>query len=112
MHSAVIRFKMVYKLSEQLVLQHLSKGSQDITKRWVNEAQEAVSSDNIMVQVSAVIFGGVTFVSIYGIFGGVTFVSTYMIFGGVTFVSTYMIFGGVTFVSTYMYMYHSFIKEE
>lgn len=32
---------------------HLSKGSQDITKRWVNEAQEAVSSDNIMVQYHA-----------------------------------------------------------
>ncbi|KAJ8302194.1 hypothetical protein KUTeg_021181 [Tegillarca granosa] len=32
---------------------HLSKGSQEITKRWVNEAQEAVSSDNIMVQYHA-----------------------------------------------------------
>ncbi|XP_052213767.1 coatomer subunit gamma-2-like isoform X2 [Dreissena polymorpha] len=32
---------------------HLSKGSQDVTKRWVNEAQEAVSSDNIMVQYHA-----------------------------------------------------------
>jgi len=25
----------------------------DVTKRWVNEAQEAVSSDNVMVQVNA-----------------------------------------------------------
>ncbi|XP_052090236.1 coatomer subunit gamma-2-like [Mytilus californianus] len=32
---------------------HLSKGSQDVIKRWVNEAQEAVSSDNIMVQYHA-----------------------------------------------------------
>ncbi|XP_046334578.1 coatomer subunit gamma-2-like [Haliotis rufescens] len=32
---------------------HLSKGSHDITKRWVNEAQEAVNSDNIMVQYHA-----------------------------------------------------------
>ncbi|XP_060078948.1 coatomer subunit gamma-2-like [Ylistrum balloti] len=32
---------------------HLSKCSQDVTKRWVNEAQEAVSSDNIMVQYHA-----------------------------------------------------------
>lgn len=32
---------------------HLSKGSQDVTKRWVNEAQEAVSSDNVMVQYHA-----------------------------------------------------------
>lgn len=32
---------------------HLSKGSQEITKRWVNEAQEAVSSDNVMVQYHA-----------------------------------------------------------
>ncbi|KAL4226660.1 Coatomer subunit gamma-1 [Mactra antiquata] len=32
---------------------HLSKTSMDITKRWVNEAQEAVSSDNIMVQYHA-----------------------------------------------------------
>lgn len=32
---------------------HLSKGSQEVTKRWVNEAQEAVSSDNIMVQYHA-----------------------------------------------------------
>ncbi|KAK7102060.1 coatomer subunit gamma-2-like [Littorina saxatilis] len=32
---------------------HLSKTSQDVTKRWVNEAQEAVNSDNIMVQYHA-----------------------------------------------------------
>lgn len=32
--------------------QHLLKCSFDVVKRWVNEAQEAVSSDNIMVQVS------------------------------------------------------------
>jgi hypothetical protein len=38
------------------VLQHLSKTSQDVTKRWVNEAQEAVNSDNIMVQVGTALF--------------------------------------------------------
>ncbi|XP_064605272.1 LOW QUALITY PROTEIN: coatomer subunit gamma-2-like [Liolophura sinensis] len=32
---------------------HLSKGSHEVVKRWVNEAQEAVSSDNIMVQYHA-----------------------------------------------------------
>ena len=31
--------------------QHLLKCSFDVVKRWVNEAQEAASSDNIMVQV-------------------------------------------------------------
>ena len=34
------------------VFQHLCKGSHDVVKRWVNEAQEAVSSDNVMVQVN------------------------------------------------------------
>lgn len=33
--------------------QHLSKTSLDVTKRWVNEAQEAVNSDNVMVQYHA-----------------------------------------------------------
>lgn len=28
------------------------KMSYDVVKRWVNEAQEAASSDNIMVQVN------------------------------------------------------------
>lgn len=32
-------------------LQHMVKMSYDVVKRWVNEAQEAASSDNIMVQV-------------------------------------------------------------
>lgn len=32
---------------------HLSKNSHDVTKRWVNEAQEAVNSDNVMVQYHA-----------------------------------------------------------
>ncbi|ESO90558.1 hypothetical protein LOTGIDRAFT_191967 [Lottia gigantea] len=32
---------------------HLGRGSQDVTKRWVNEAQEAVNSDNMMVQYHA-----------------------------------------------------------
>ena len=32
---------------------HLSRGSQEVIKRWVNEAQEAVSSDNVMVQYHA-----------------------------------------------------------
>lgn len=31
---------------------HLSHSSNDVVKRWVNEAQEAVNSDNVMVQVS------------------------------------------------------------
>jgi len=30
---------------------HLMKPNYDVVKRWVNEAQEAVSSDNTMVQV-------------------------------------------------------------
>ena len=29
----------------------LAKQNNDVVKRWVNEAQEAVNSDNIMVQV-------------------------------------------------------------
>ena len=29
----------------------LNKGGTEVVKRWMNEAQEAVSSDNIMVQV-------------------------------------------------------------
>ena len=34
--------------------QHLcSRGSGDIVKRWVNEVQEALSSDNVMVQYHA-----------------------------------------------------------
>lgn len=32
------------------------KPNYDVVKRWVNEAQEAVSSDNTMVQVSAGFF--------------------------------------------------------
>ncbi|KAK6174948.1 hypothetical protein SNE40_013500 [Patella caerulea] len=32
---------------------HLSHVSQEVTKRWVNEAQEAVNSDNMMVQYHA-----------------------------------------------------------
>ena len=35
--------------------QHMMKISYDVVKRWINEAQEAASSDNIMVQVC---FGG------------------------------------------------------
>ena len=36
--------------------QHLfSKGSGEVVKRWMNEAQEAANSDNIMVQVCPVI---------------------------------------------------------
>ena len=34
-----------------MCLQHLLKPNYDVVKRWVNEAQEAVSSDNNMVQV-------------------------------------------------------------
>ena len=33
-------------------LQHLfQRGTVDVVKRWVNETQEAVTSDNVMVQV-------------------------------------------------------------
>ncbi|XP_054713331.1 coatomer subunit gamma-2-like isoform X2 [Uloborus diversus] len=32
---------------------HLMKSSPDVVKRWVNEAQEAVNSDNVMVQYHA-----------------------------------------------------------
>lgn len=32
---------------------HLTKIASDVVKRWVNEAQEAVNSDNIMVQYHA-----------------------------------------------------------
>jgi len=32
--------------------QMLARQNNDVVKRWVNEAQEAVNSDNIMVQVS------------------------------------------------------------
>lgn len=39
-------------LSAPCAPQHLLKCSFDVVKRWVNEAQEAASSDNIMVQVS------------------------------------------------------------
>lgn len=31
--------------------QHMMKISYDVVKRWINEAQEAASSDNVMVQV-------------------------------------------------------------
>ena len=34
-------------------MQHLCKTSMDVTKRWVNEAQEAVNTDNVMVQYHA-----------------------------------------------------------
>ena len=44
--------ELTWKFTLRLIaFQHLSKNSQDVTKRWVNEAQEAVNSDNIMVQV-------------------------------------------------------------
>lgn len=35
-------------------IQHMMKISYDVVKRWINEAQEAASSDNIMVQVLSV----------------------------------------------------------
>ena len=36
-----------------LFSQHMfRRGSSDIVKRWVNEAQEGLSSDNVMVQVT------------------------------------------------------------
>lgn len=36
--------------------QHLLKPNFDVVKRWVNEAQEAASSENVMVQVLHAIF--------------------------------------------------------
>lgn len=38
-------------LRQTICVQHMVKMSYDVVKRWVNEAQEAASSDNIMVQV-------------------------------------------------------------
>lgn len=38
-------------MTSSLLSQHMVKMSYDVVKRWVNEAQEAASSDNIMVQV-------------------------------------------------------------
>ncbi|NXA13832.1 COPG2 protein, partial [Sapayoa aenigma] len=35
------------------LLQHMTRISHDVVKRWLNEAQEAASSDNIMVQYHA-----------------------------------------------------------
>lgn len=40
-----------YNVLSTSILQHMVKMSYDVVKRWVNEAQEAASSDNIMVQV-------------------------------------------------------------
>uniref|UniRef100_A0AAR2IPZ3 Coatomer subunit gamma n=1 Tax=Pygocentrus nattereri TaxID=42514 RepID=A0AAR2IPZ3_PYGNA len=40
-------------VSHFICLQHMVKMSYDVVKRWVNEAQEAASSDNIMVQYHA-----------------------------------------------------------
>ena len=40
-------------LSSIFHIQHLLKQSPDVVKRWVNEVQEAASSDNIMVQYHA-----------------------------------------------------------
>lgn len=39
---------MYYSFPRQSIL---TKGGNEVVKRWMNEAQEAVSSDNIMVQV-------------------------------------------------------------
>lgn len=41
------------KSSLFVCVQHMVKMSYDVVKRWVNEAQEAASSDNIMVQVDS-----------------------------------------------------------
>ena len=49
-----------------ILLQHLMKPNYDVVKRWVNEAQEAVSSDNTMVQVWKVL--GIVSLSL-GLFG-------------------------------------------
>lgn len=40
-----------YNVLSTSIFQHMVKMSYDVVKRWVNEAQEAASSDNIMVQV-------------------------------------------------------------
>ena len=40
-----------YHASPQRIQSILNKGGNEVVKRWMNEAQEAVSSDNIMVQV-------------------------------------------------------------
>lgn len=47
-------------LDNVFVLQHMVKMSFDVVKRWVNEAQEAASSDNIMVQVSELLVSSVS----------------------------------------------------
>lgn len=44
------------KSSLFVCVQHMVKMSYDVVKRWVNEAQEAASSDNIMVQVDSTDF--------------------------------------------------------
>lgn len=54
---------VVIKNCFAFLLQHMVKMSFDVVKRWVNEAQEAASSDNIMVQVGkmfapAVLYSG------------------------------------------------------
>lgn len=50
-----LRFQRVLSSSWSncLCVQHMVKMSYDVVKRWVNEAQEAASSDNIMVQVGS-----------------------------------------------------------
>lgn len=44
-------YVIVIFAANSLCVQHMVKMSYDVVKRWVNEAQEAASSDNIMVQV-------------------------------------------------------------
>ena len=50
----VLDVSMTYLHIHGLCLQHLLKSGNDVVKRWVNEAQEAVSSDNAMVQVCCI----------------------------------------------------------
>lgn len=47
------RCVIVIFVANYLCVQHMVKMSYDVVKRWVNEAQEAASSDNIMVQVDS-----------------------------------------------------------
>uniref|UniRef100_A0A8C7Y6C5 Coatomer subunit gamma n=1 Tax=Oryzias sinensis TaxID=183150 RepID=A0A8C7Y6C5_9TELE len=49
----VLCFQFCVDLVLLETLQHMVKMSYDVVKRWVNEAQEAASSDNIMVQYHA-----------------------------------------------------------
>jgi uncharacterized membrane protein len=48
---AYIHAQFIRDILFDIHFQHLLKDSYDVVKRWVNEAQEMVSSDSVMVQV-------------------------------------------------------------